>query len=335
MTLEKSRSWRWGVNRWIILALVILGVIGARAYPPILPHVQLPAEAVTGRLFTLPVIGDFYLSNSLVAMFIGDVVLLVLALFVRSAIRSGEMVLRGIAGAIEALLEVLYQMAESTAGKWAATIFPWMATIVLLVLMANWLELIPGTDSIGLIHHAEGAAEGYPVQQVAQIGELPVLTIVKADAEHAAEGAHFVLTPFVRVASTDLNFTIGLALISVVMSQVVGLRALGLSYFSKFLNVKTFFSRPLFGVIDFGVGLLELISETSKILSFGFRLFGNIFAGSVLLFVIGSLIPVFAQSAVLLFEFFIGLIQALIFGLLTLVFMAQATAGHAHEEATH
>jgi F-type H+-transporting ATPase subunit a len=333
--LEKSRSWRWGVNRWIILALVILGVIAARAYPPILPHVQLPAEAVTGRLFTLPVIGDFYLSNSLVATLIGDVVLLILALFVRSAIRSGEMVLRGIAGAIEALLEVLYQMAESTAGKWAATIFPWMATIVLLVLMANWLELIPGTDSIGMIHHAEGAAEGYPVQQVAQLGQLPVLTIVKAGAEHAEEGAHFVLAPFVRVASTDLNFTIGLALISVVMSQVVGLRALGLSYFSKFLNVKTFFSRPLFGVIDFGVGLLELISETSKILSFGFRLFGNIFAGSVLLFVIGSLIPVFAQSAVLLFEFFIGLIQALIFGMLTLVFMAQATAGHAHEEAAH
>jgi F-type H+-transporting ATPase subunit a len=333
MTLEKSRSWRWGVNRWIILGLVILGVIAARAYPPILPHVQLPSEAVTGRLFTLPVIGDFYLSNSLVATLIGDVVLLIIALFVRSAIRSGGMVLRGIAGAVEALLEVLYQMAESTAGKWAATIFPWMATIIMLVLMANWLELIPGTDSIGLIHHAEGAAEGFPVRQVAQIGDLPVLTIVKADAAQADEGAQFVLTPFVRVASTDLNFTIGLALISVFMSQIVGLRALGLSYFSKFLAVKTFFSRPLFGVIDFGVGLLELISETSKILSFGFRLFGNLFAGSVLLFVIGSLIPVFAQSAVLLFEFFIGLIQALIFGLLTLVFMAQATAGHAHEEA--
>jgi F-type H+-transporting ATPase subunit a len=245
------------------------------------------------------------------------------------------MVLRGIAGAIEALLEVLYGMAESTAGKWASTIFPWMATIVMLVLMANWLELIPGTDSVGLLHHAEGGAEGYPVQEVARLGGLPVVTIIKADAEQAGAGESFVLAPFVRVASTDLNFTIGLALISVVMSQVVGLRALGVSYFSKFLNVKTFFSRPLFGVIDFGVGLLELISETSKILSFGFRLFGNIFAGSVLLFVIGSLVPVFAQSAVLLFEFFIGLIQALIFGMLTLVFMAQATAGHAHEEATH
>lgn len=333
--MEKSRSWRWGVNRWIILGLVILGVYAARAYPPILPHVQLPAELISGRLFTLPVIGDFYLSNTLLATFIGDVLLVLLALSVRRAIRSGEMVLRGVAGAIEALLEALYQMAESTAGKWAGTIFPWMATIVMLVLMANWLELIPGVDSIGLIHHAKGTVEGHPVQEVARLGELPVVTIVKDDAEHSSEGEGYVLTPFVRVASTDLNFTIGLAMISVVMSQVVGIRALGLGYFSKFLNVKTFFSRPLFGVIDFGVGLLELISETSKILSFGFRLFGNIFAGTVLLFVIGSLIPVFAQSAVLLFEFFIGLIQALIFGMLTLVFMAQATAGHAHEEAKH
>jgi len=226
-------------------------------------------------------------------------------------------------------------MAESTAGKWAATIFPWMAAIVMLVLISNWLELIPGTDSIGLIHHAEGTAQGYPVQEIARVGGLPVVTIVKPEGEAAGEGEGYILAPFVRVASTDLNFTISLAVISVVMSQIVGIRALGLSYFTKFLNFKTFFSRPLFGVIDFGVGLLELISETSKILSFGFRLFGNIFAGSVLLFVIGSLIPVFAQSAVLLFEFFIGLIQALIFGMLTLVFMSQATAGHAHEEATH
>ena len=333
--MEKSRSWRWGVNRWIILVLVILGVFAARAYPPILPHVQLPAEAITGRLFTLPVIGDFYLSNTLLATLIGDVLLLVLALVIRRAIRRGELVLRGVAGAVEALMEALYSMAESTAGKWAGTIFPWMAAIVMLVLVSNWLELIPGTDSIGLIHHAEGTAQGYPVQEIARLGELPVVTIVKSEGEAAGQGEGYILAPFVRVASTDLNFTISLAVISVVMSQIVGIRALGLSSFTKFLNFKTFFSRPLFGVIDFGVGLLELISETSKILSFGFRLFGNIFAGSVLLFVIGSLIPVFAQSAVLLFEFFIGLIQALIFGMLTLVFMSQATAGHVHEEAKH
>jgi F-type H+-transporting ATPase subunit a len=74
-----------------------------------------------------------------------------------------------------------------------------------------------------------------------------------------------------------------------------------------------------------------LISEFSKILSFAFRLFGNIFAGSVLLFVIGSLVPIFAQSMFLMLEFFVGMIQAVVFGLLTMTFMAQATQGHGDE----
>jgi F-type H+-transporting ATPase subunit a len=112
------------------------------------------------------------------------------------------------------------------------------------------------------------------------------------------------------------------------MTQVFGMRALGASYFTKFINVGGIFRRPVFGAIDFGVGLLELISEISKILSFSFRLFGNIFAGSVLLFVIGTLVPVFAQSLFLGLEFAVGLIQALVFGMLTMVFMAQATQGH-------
>jgi F-type H+-transporting ATPase subunit a len=86
-------------------------------------------------------------------------------------------------------------------------------------------------------------------------------------------------------------------------------------------------------VIDFGVGILELVSDFSRFLSFSFRLFGNIFAGSVLLFVIGSLVPVFAQSGFLMLEFFVGVIQALVFGLLTMVFMAQATQGHGEHEA--
>ena len=84
------------------------------------------------------------------------------------------------------------------------------------------------------------------------------------------------------------------------------------------------------------MGILELVSELSKLLSFSFRLFGNIFAGSVLLFVIGSLIPVFVQSMFLGLEFFVGLIQAVVFGMLTMVFMAQATQGHGehHDEET-
>ncbi|HJW91353.1 MAG TPA: F0F1 ATP synthase subunit A [Anaerolineales bacterium] len=326
--MEKPRKWRWGVNRWLILLFVILSIFAAQAYPPILPHVQLPAEHLTEHpLFSLPVIGDFYLTNTLLATLIADILLLLMAITVYRATLSGNLVPKGLAGAVEALLEVIYNLTESTAGKWARTIFPFFATITLLVLVVNWMELIPGVDSIGFLHPSE---HGYPVYDI-----LPgVSTIVKAggEAEGEAHGG-FLLVPFVRVASTDLNFTVALALISVFMVQAIGLRALGAGYLTKFINVKTIFTRPIFGVIDFGVGILEFVSEFSRILSFAFRLFGNIFAGSVLLFVIGSLVPVFAQSGVLMLEFFVGLIQAVVFGMLTMVFMAQATQGHGeHEE---
>ncbi len=336
--MEKTRRWRWGVNRWFVLLFIVLSVFAARAYAPVLPHVQLPAEALSEHpLISIPSIGDIYLTNTLVATLLADIILLALAFVIRAAIKRGSLILTGIAGAVEALLEALYGLAETSAGKWAKSIFPWMATIVMLVLVVNWMELIPGVDSIGLLHHDEA---GYPVQTVGKIGGLDLVTIVSKSestgatesAEPAAQEGGFGIVPFVRVASTDLNFTVALALIAVSITQVFGIRALGVSYFTKFFNVKTLFNKPIFGVIDFAVGILELVSEFSKVLSFSFRLFGNIFAGSVLLFVIGSLVPVMAQSGLLMLEFFIGLIQAIIFGMLTMIFMAQATAGHGHEE---
>jgi len=329
------RKWRpFGIkNRYWILLFIVLGFIGARLYWPVLPHIQLPAEPYSDTpLFTLPIIGPFYWTNTLTATVIADVILILIALGVRRAISSGKLVPSGITGMLEAILEGIFNLTETTAGRWAKTIFPFFATITLLVLVVNWMELIPGVDSIGFLELSE---HGYPVEQI-----LPnVFTIVKEGSEQGAEASHiadlFTVIPFVRVASTDLNFTVALALISVFMVQVIGYRALGGSYFTKFINVKGIFSRPIFGVIDFGVGLLELISEISKILSFSFRLFGNIFAGSVLLFVIGSLVPVFFQSPFLMLEFFVGIIQALVFGMLTMVFMAQATAGHGEHDEGH
>jgi F-type H+-transporting ATPase subunit a len=304
-----------------------LSVFAAQAYPPVLPHIQLPAERLSHEpLFVLPVIGEFYLTNTIVATLIADVLLLLIAFGVNRATRSGNLIPKGVTGAIEAILEGINNLTQSTAGRWARSIFPFFATITLLVLVVNWMELIPGVDSIGIL---EPSDHGFPVEEV-----VPgVYTIVPPEDE-AHEGG-YALVPYVRVASTDLNFTVALALISIFMVQVFGVRALGISYFSKFFNVKTIFTRPVFGVIDFGVGILELVSEISRILSFSFRLFGNIFAGSVLLFVIGTLIPVFAQSGVLMLEFFVGIIQALVFGLLTMVFMAQATAGHGDHGEGH
>lgn len=346
--MDEQPRWRWGVNRWLILLLVVLGYFGARAYPPILPHIQVPAEVLSeAPLFTLPVIGDFYLTNTMIATVVADVVLIALALLVRAAVAQGDLVLSGLAGAVQAFVEALYELTESTSVRRAKQIFPWVATIVLLVLVANWTELFPGVDSIGFLHHDD---HGYPVETVAQVGDLELRTIVEAEgagAEDSAEHSEdlYGVVPWVRTASTDLNFTAALALISVVMTQVLGVRALGWSYFSKFFDFKgvaTFWFQSDLGpfdlltpFIDLFVGLLEMIAELAKLLSFSFRLFGNIFAGTVLLFVIGTLVPVFVQTGVLLLEFMIGLIQALVFGMLTMVFMTMATQPHGDHAEEH
>jgi F-type H+-transporting ATPase subunit a len=312
--LEKTHKWRYGFKRWLVLLFVILGIIAANLYPPLAPHIQVAPEVI-GK------IGSFGITNTMMAMLIMDLLIILIAWNVRGSVKT-SLVPAGIASGMELLLEVLYNMTESTAGKWTKKIFPIFATIVLVVLFANWLELIPGVDSFGWIEHVEKA--GFPT-----IALLPgVEAIVKGTA---ADGTGSMVVPFVRVLSTDLNFTVALALISVIMTQVVGLQAQGPRYLFKFFNVTTFFSKPGFGAIDLAVSILELISEFSKILSFAFRLFGNIFAGAVLLFIVGSLVPVFAQSAVLLFEFAIGAIQAFVFGMLTMVFMSQATVGHGEE----
>jgi F-type H+-transporting ATPase subunit a len=261
----------------------------------------------------------------------------VLALSIRRALRDGRLVLTGIVDAVAGILEALYSLTESTAGEWAKRIFPFFATIFLIVLVSNWIELIPGVDSIGWFdsHHI------YDPSHCEFSEIIPGVVAVSGDDECASG-----VIPWVRVASTDLNFTISLALISVVMTQVIGVRALGAGYFTKYFNFKTLrrsireprFGNPMdfiMGLIDIVVGILEIIAEIAKIISFSFRLFGNIFAGSVLLFVIGSLVPVFAQSLFLMLELFVGLIQALVFGMLTMVFMAQATQGHGDHAEEH
>ncbi len=319
-------------HRYFVLVFLVLLVLVQMYIPVVRPHVQLPPEPYSETpTFVLPILGPFYWTNTLTAMIIADILLILLALTVRRVVNKGELVPKGITGVIEAILEIIHNMTESNAGKWTKIIFPFFAAITLLVLVINWMELIPGVDSIGILEPAKEGQEGFPIRQV-----LPgVSTVYKpTGAEAETAGEKYVLVPYVRVNSTDLNFTIALALISVIATQVVGMRSLGAGYLNKFFNVRTLFSRPAFGLIDFAVGLLEIVSEFSKILSFSFRLFGNIFAGSVLLFVMGALLPVI-QSGFLMLEFFVGMIQAIVFGLLTMIFMSQATAGHGDHEEEH
>jgi F-type H+-transporting ATPase subunit a len=314
---EKRRPWR----RWVVLALMIVGfIVGGYFFAPVQPEISVKAE----KLFdiVLPWGGSFTFVNTLPTLVLTILLLIWLAIATGRSLRKSlntDLVPRGVGNLMEAFLELLYNLTEGSAGqKWAPLIFPWFATIMIYVLFANLLKLIPGFESIGFLQQV---AQGHPISgAILQPGSI-------------SNG--YVLVPFFRGVSVDLNFTISLALISVVMIQVVGFRVQGFSYLSKFFNFTTMFKVPFFGAMDFLVGLLELISEFSKILSFAFRLFGNMFAGIVLVAIVAGLLGkiTILPSMIMMFELFVGIIQAFVFGMLTMVFMAQATQGHAHEEA--
>ncbi len=199
------------------------------------------------------------------------------------------------------------------------------------------------------VHHQE---EFYDDLNVGDLNNGSVLLLSKVNASDDAEikynslgqkvgfntqAKDWTIVPFLRPGATDLNYTLAFALIAMVMVQFYGFKYLGSrGYLAKFFP----FIAPGFGAevaknpikaIDPAVGLLELISEFSKIISFAFRLLGNIFAGMVLLFVMAFLLPV-ANVAFFGLEFFVGLIQALVFGLLTLIFMTSASTSHHGDE---
>jgi F-type H+-transporting ATPase subunit a len=132
-------------------------------------------------------------------------------------------------------------------------------------------------------------------------------------------------TPLLRAGTADLNLTVALALISIVSIQYYGFKTLGGHYTSRFLNFKD----PIY----FFLGLLEILSQLSSILSFAFRLFGNIFAGEVLLAVMAFLMPFVVPLPFLAMELFVGFIQALVFSMLTAVFLVIAVTHGAEEHA--
>jgi len=212
---------------------------------------------------------------------------LILIIIAYFSTKTMKMVPTGLQNLMEIIIESLYNLVTSVTGddKQSKKFFPLIGTIFLLVLFSNWLGLIPGVGSIGI-------------------------------AESGAEGGKII--PFFRAGSADLNFTLALAIISVFSCQYFGIKTLGFfKYMSKFINLKNPFM--------FFVGILELAGEFSRLISFSFRLFGNIFAGEVLLLVISFLVPYVVPLPFYLLETMVGVIQAFIFAMLTLVFLKMAT----------
>lgn len=328
------------VKRWIILGLIALGIyaafIGPSLLKPISPVVVLPPEPTGLTIF------GFEITNTILATLIADLLLILLAIGAYRFVKRGSLLPSGIYNAFEAIVEFLWNSVEGTAGKWARRIFVIPATIFLLVFIANMVKLVPGFESIGRLKQMHEGT-GYAPVKLFSVGSLNVYTIDKGQPVevHAAEGeeSHVEKTsteictaceivPFLRGSATDLNFTFALAVIAVVMTQVFGVLALGFSYFEKFFQFKQLINGGIFGMINFGVGFLEIILEFAKILSFGFRLFGNIFAGALLLSIVGALTAVAVPPFLYLFEVFFGIIQAYVFFLLSTVFISGATVGH-------
>jgi F-type H+-transporting ATPase subunit a len=225
------------------------------------------------------------ISNSLILSLITASLLIVGGFLL---VRSLRMIPGKAQNAVETLLEGIVSFMGQALGsvEQAKKFFPLVATIFLFILFNNWIGVLPGTGSVGFYE------------------------------EHGGEQTFI---PLLRSANSDLNTTLALALISVVAIQWHGIRKLGFfRHISKFLV----FTK---GPIQFFVGILELIGEFAKVLSFSFRLFGNVFAGEVLLIIIMTLVPVIAPLPFIMLEFFVGFIQALVFAMLTLIFLKIAT----------
>jgi len=227
----------------------------------------------------------FPVTNSVLLTGVVLVIIVYLCLFFRQNIK---LIPGKIQGIFELFFEMMLDLTDSIFGsrRLSEKYLPFLATLFFAILFSNWLGLVPGVGSIGVW-------------------------------ETTHEGMKLV--PLFRAPAADLNFTLILAIISIITINFFAIVALGWKqHASKFFNFKT-------PIMTF-VGFLELISEFVKVVSFSFRLFGNVFAGEVLLTIIGFLVPYFIPLPFLFLEVFVGLIQAFIFTLLTTVFLSIAVS---------
>lgn len=389
----------------ILCVWIPIGLFGQWGTVVALPVIEVPGEVlIPGGFFGMD------LTNTLVGTFIADILVLIFVAMAWFASNGWKNEIPSKFQAwTEVIVEALYGFTKQMAGdtpKVRTQLFPLVATIFLFLLTANWLELLPGVDSVGIKHCAHEKQSGYMLlgdrlynttplfpgstateeqyhaceevleghvaihtsfaeadlideisltlndaeglalmsdaevdDLVHEYGELtgyehPVYFPSVEELEQGVVPYSFVVTPFVRAAATDLNLTLGLAVVSFFAIQYFGVSALGANYFQKFVNLRALgdLNKNPMGAMDFGVGLFEIISEFAKVISLAFRLFGNIFAGQLLLFIMAFLVAMLLPVVFYGLEVIVGFIQALVFAVLTLVFSAQAMVSHHHDD---
>jgi len=271
----------------------------------------------------------FPVTNTLFTCWVVMAILIILAIFGGRNIKE---IPSGIQNVMEAVLDVLQGVFESILGsaKQAREFFGIVATIFIFVLFSNWFGLIPGVGSIGFFkEETVSAEEQTPVTETTSeiTPEKPTENVTEAteskpetETKGQETGHKVEFTPLFRASSSDLSFTLAIAIWAVLYVQYMGFKHLKFGYLKKFFN----FKNPIHAF----VGILELISEFAKMVSFSFRLFGNVFAGEVLLVVMTFLVPIIVPVPFYGLEVFVGAVQAGVFAALTLVFLKGATAHH-------
>ena len=339
-----------------VLALFVVGFLYLKGPLEIPTLIIEPSGRIGGAENGYP------LRSSVVQQWIAMLALIVLAFF---ATRKVSIVPGRLQALAEIIVEFLLGLCERAAGAVnGRRFFPVVATIFLFILSANWLGLLPGTGTVGRFVDAEHVIEEAEERAHEQDSEADLtklkLFVVGADSHSVELGqSEFEVTaeewedgkkeeleergqtaghliPYIRPANTDVNTPLAIAIWSFLFVEFLGISTLGFGYFTKFFN----FSRLLrgnigFGIIDVFVGILELISELVRMVSFTFRLFGNIFAGEILILMAGFFFPLIAVTGVFVMELFFGMIQAFIFAILTLIFGVLAVTSHGggHEES--
>jgi len=340
----------------LTVALVLLSIFVIKPPKPI---IDIKGEKLIVLVDTSSDALDVAITNTL---FTAWVVMFILIVFVVLATRGKSMVPSGLYNFFESIIELILNFVISIAGeKNGRRFFPVIATFFLYITLANWLSLTPIFNTIGVFEPLEAEKEEFHAKSVVfkeggahlimpgaasielDTGECDRLTdeaaatacreelIKAAEKEDVKEGeAAGVLVPYFRGINTDLMTPLSFALVSAFFVEWWGISTLGFfRYGSKFVNFK--------GPIDFFVGFLELIAEMARLISFSFRLFGNMMAGEILLLVMTFLVAVASPILVIFYglEMFVGAIQAFVFGTLTLVFAVLAVSAHGDDHDEH